>query len=379
MKTIQHYINSVQNRTMKYVNQRKSWTTDRKILVIESDDWGSIRMPSKEVFNTLLKKGISVDKCAFNKFDSLASKDDMELLFSLLLKYRDKNNNPAVITANSVIANPDFEKIKQSDYTEYHYELFTETLKRKTDNNFDLWKDGINNKVFYPQFHGREHLNINRWLKFLRSGSKELLTAFEHEVFGISTTISKENNPSFMAALSVDDERDYESHSKIIEEGYRLFTDLFGYDSKSFIAPNYTWHPMHEDVLSKLGVKYLQGTSAQHVPLQGNKQKNKYHYTGEFNSNNQIYMVRNCIFEPSSNPSKNWVTSCFKEINRAFENKRPAIICSHRVNFIGSIFPGNRDENLKLLEDLLKKVLKKWPDVEFMTSDQLGELIEKGI
>src|SRR5690554_3445012 len=158
----------------------------------------------------------------------------MELLFSLLLKYRDKNNNPAVITANSVIANPDFEKIKQSDYTEYHYELFTETLKRKTDNNFDLWKDGINNKVFYPQFHGREHLNINRWLKFLRSGSKELLTAFEHEVFGISTTISKENNPSFMAALSVDDERDYESHSKIIEEGYRLFTDLFGYDSKSF-------------------------------------------------------------------------------------------------------------------------------------------------
>ena len=377
MKSIKHYINAVQNRTMSYVNNRRGWKTDRKIVVIESDDWGSIRMPSKEVFNTLLKKGISVDKCAFNKFDSLASKDDMELLFSLLLKYRDKNNNPAVITANSVIANPDFVKIKQSDYTEYHYELFTETLKRKTDNNFDLWKDGINNKVFYPQFHGREHLNINRWLKFLRSGSKELLTAFEHEVFGISTTISKENNPSFMAALSVDDERDYESHSKIIEEGYRLFTDLFGYDSKSFIAPNYTWHPMHEDVLSKLGVKYLQGTSAQHVPLPSNVQKYKYNYTGELNMHNQIYMVRNCLFEPSVSPNKDWVTSCFNEINRSFLRNNPVIICSHRLNFIGSIIPENRDKNLILLDQLLKKINTKWPEVEFMKSDHLGKLIEK--
>lgn len=369
----------VNNRVQRYISENRGWKTDRRILVIESDDWGSIRMPSKEVYNVLLKNGISVDKCSYNKNDSLAGKDDMEFLFELLSKFKDINNNPVVITANSVVANPDFKKIKQSNYTEYHYELFTETLKRKTDNSLSTWKDGIKNKVFYPQFHGREHLNINRWLKFLRSGSKELLTAFEYELFGISTTISKENNPSFMAALSVDNKNDYESHSKIIEEGYKLFTDLFGYDSKSFIAPNYTWHPMHEDVLSKLGVKYLQGTSAQHVPLQGNKQKNKYHYTGELNSNNQIYMVRNCIFEPSSNPNKDWVVSCFNEVERAFNKNRPAIICSHRVNFIGSIFPENRDKNLKLLEELLKKVIRKWPNVEFMTSDKLGGLIEEGI
>lgn len=376
---IQRIARGVNHRAHKYINERRGWTTYRKIVVIESDDWGSIRMPSRDVYDKLLKAGIAVDKCTFNKYDSLAGKDDMELLFNLLSKYKDKNNNPAVITANSVVANPDFEKIKQSDYSEYCYELFTETIHRKTDNSFEVWQDGIRNKVFYPQFHGREHLNVNRWLKYLRNGSKELITAFEYEVFGISKTISKENNPSFMAALSVDDEKDYESHKQIIEEGYSLFTDLFGYDSKSFIAPNYTWHPMHEDVLSKLGVKYLQGTSAQHVPLQGDQQKNKYHYTGEFNSNNQIYMVRNCIFEPSSNPNKDWIATCFNEIQRAFNKNKPAVICSHRVNFIGSIFPENRDKNLKLLEDLLKKVIKKWPDVEFMTSDKLGELIEKGI
>jgi hypothetical protein len=44
MKSIKHYINAVQNRTLSYVNNRRGWKTDRKIVVIESDDWGIIRM-----------------------------------------------------------------------------------------------------------------------------------------------------------------------------------------------------------------------------------------------------------------------------------------------------------------------------------------------
>ena len=31
----------------------RGWTTKRKIVVIESDDWGSIRMPSKNIFKKL--------------------------------------------------------------------------------------------------------------------------------------------------------------------------------------------------------------------------------------------------------------------------------------------------------------------------------------
>lgn len=36
--------NGVNHRFHKYINDRRSWTSDRKIVVIESDDWGSIRM-----------------------------------------------------------------------------------------------------------------------------------------------------------------------------------------------------------------------------------------------------------------------------------------------------------------------------------------------
>ena len=51
--------------------------TNRKILVIESDDWGSIRMPSKKSYDNLLNTGIAVDKCPFKTFDSLETTEDI--------------------------------------------------------------------------------------------------------------------------------------------------------------------------------------------------------------------------------------------------------------------------------------------------------------
>ena len=96
---------------------------------------------------------------------------------------------------------------------------------------------------------------------------------------------------------------------------------------------------------------------------------------GQKNSLGQTYLIRNAYFEPSSNPFKDWVSSCLKEINIAFKYKKPAIICSHRVNYIGSINPENRSDNLNLLNMLLTEILKKFPDVEFMSSDELGDLI----
>jgi hypothetical protein len=55
---------------------------------------------------------------------------------------------------------------------------------------------------------------------------------------------------------------------------------------------------------------------------------------------------------------------------------KPAIICTHRINYVGYIDSSNRDSNLKKLNDLLIAILKKWPETEFMNSVTLGELIQ---
>ncbi len=115
---------------IRHLSNFPGWRTNRKIVVIESDDWGSIRMPSKEVYEKCLKAGYPVHLNEYERYDSLASKDDLELLFGLLASVKDKNDKPAVITANCVVANPDFEKIKKDDFLKYHYELITDNISK---------------------------------------------------------------------------------------------------------------------------------------------------------------------------------------------------------------------------------------------------------
>ena len=105
------------------------WRTNRHIVVIESDDWGSIRMPSREVYDNLLKEGYRVDLHPYEKYDSLATEDDLTSLFEVLSKFSDRRGRHPIITANCAVANPDFEKMKLSKFSQYYYEPFTTTRK----------------------------------------------------------------------------------------------------------------------------------------------------------------------------------------------------------------------------------------------------------
>ncbi len=352
------------------------WRTDRKIVVIESDDWGSIRMPSLEVFQKLQKHGIRVDKCPYNRYDSLASEEDLEALFDVLIQYKDKNGNHPVITANTIVANPDFPRIRNSGFSEYYYEPFTDTLKRYAGcgNAFNLWVQGLEEKIFFPQFHGREHLNVPRWLKSLRDQSEETRLTFDFEMFGISTEITKENRLSYLAALDFDTKADLEWQKEMLADGLNLFEVIFGYRSDSFIAANYTWHSEIEHILFQKGIKYIQGAGMQKIP-DIPKPKFKRHFFGQKNAFGQLYLTRNCIFEPSSDEGKDWVSACLREISTAFLWNKPAVISSHRLNFIGSIDNNNRTRNLKTLDSLLTSILKRWPQTEFMTTSELGSLV----
>ena len=77
------------------------------------------------------------------------------------------------------------------------------------------------------------------------------------------------------------------------------------------------------------------------------------------------------------NPDKDWVDSCLAQISNAFLFNKPAVICSHRVNYIGFIEQANRDRGLKNLSKLLHLIVKKWPEVRFISTDQLVEIMKE--
>lgn len=370
---------SIKKYLSRHLLNIPGWRTNRKIVVIESDDWGSIRMPSKEVYNLFINSGIPLHKCPYNRFDSLASEKDLSDLFNLLVSFKDYSGNHPVITANTVVANPDFERIKSSDYKEYKYEPFTKTLERYPQHgkSFYIWQEGIASGVFHPQFHGREHININLWFRLLQDRHPVFLKAFEYGFWGIGPSIiNQKSRINIQAAFDAEDYKELEEHKTKILEGLALFEKIFGYRSKSFIANNYIWDGSLNPVLAENEISVFQGMKYQLLPiLKHSKRKMIRHFTGERNEWRQVFLIRNCEFEPSLYPNVDSVSSCLKDIANAFMWKKPAIISSHRLNFVGFINKENRKKNLTSLKNLIVKIQKKWPDVEFMTSDKLGELI----
>ncbi len=356
------------------------WRTNRKIVVIESDDWGSIRVSSKTAYEYFLQNNFPVDECAYNSNDSLESNDDMEMLFEVLSSVKDIHNNPAVITANNIVANPEFDKIKAANFEQYFYEPFTATLRRypKHERVEQLYREGIEKKLFKPQFHGREHVNTHTWLKALQQGDKAIRMAFDHAMFSVH---SERNSPyvnEMMNALDGHSPAELHEKGAIITDGLQLFKNTWGFHSKSFIAPCYIWQTALETVLAAGKVEYIQGMVSQTVPVPepGYLYIRKYHYQGQVNRLGQRYLVRNAFFEPATNKAFDWVDDCLQRIDVAFRWNKPAIISAHRVNFMGFINPDNRGRNLTLLKKLLTSIQHRWPETEFMSSDQLGDLIK---
>jgi hypothetical protein len=360
-----------------FVNARGT-RTSKKVLVIESDDWGSIRIPNKEVQQHLVNESLIKLTDPFSAFDCLESADDYEALFEVLENHKDCFGKNPVLTANMVMANPDFEKIKDNQFQNYYFEPFVKTYKNYYPNylTFGALEYGIKQKLMFPQFHAREHLNAMQWLIRLQNGDDRFLKAFDLNCFSIDDLSAGNVRSNLMASYDYQNDKELDFIKESINEGLNLFEQVFGFASKTTIAPCYVWNDNIESILNQAGVKCLQSSYVQ--------QKNSYgqHHRiwqkmGRSNQLNQKYFVRNVLFEPALNKKINWVNNAIESIAIAFFWDKPAIVASHRINYVAGLSGVNRAYNLEQLDELLNKVLKKWPDIEFINSEQLLDLYSK--
>jgi hypothetical protein len=123
----------------------------KKIVVFESDDWGAIRVPSKEAIDRLKIKGLDLTKNPYTRFDGLESNSDLESLLEILDKYKDIKGNHPIITANFVTCNPDFEKIKSSNFDQYFNQKISATYNNYSNSYkvLDLVFSANSNGLFF--------------------------------------------------------------------------------------------------------------------------------------------------------------------------------------------------------------------------------------
>ncbi len=359
-----------------YVNAR-GWKTNNRYLIIESDDWGAIRMPSKSTYNLFIEKKIPVNNLHIDKYDSLESEEDLNALFNVLTSVEDSKGNPAVLTAYQVMANPNFEAIEKNGRKEYVYETILETYKRHshTQDSFAAIQKGMELGIYIPQFHGREHIHVKRWMEAINSDSEKEQLAYSNQAI-ISTFGNDDLKPykkDYFKGFDYETNQEAKEVEAIHQDGLRLFKEIFGMESITFIAQGTVWGDHLLPTLNKEGVR-LMGGQQQHPDGNGGyKTINK--YWGTKNKFNQLHLRSNCLCEPSRNQNFDWVGKCLSEIEIAFRWGKPAVISAHRENFIGSIFEENRLQSLEKLELLLTKVFQKWPNVQFINSAQLADIM----
>jgi hypothetical protein len=345
-----------------------------KQLVILSDDWGSVRIRSKKDQEALINKGYQI-KNRFDQYDSLETNDDVELLYEVLTRHKDYKGNYPIITAVTNTGNPDFKKIKDSGFKHYAYEVVDKTYQsyEYSDKVLALIRNGIEEKIFIPQSHGREHVQVNWWIKELENDTTFARKFFENEFFFLGPQFISEpkRGRGIGAAFDVWSQYDLDTQKKIIETSLNDFEKLFGYRSKIFTPPAMFYNPSIEKQLASEDIEWLDVGRFLKTPQVGGGEKIQLNYLGRKKKSNLKVLVRNGIFEPNLSETDNGVSRAMKDIEQAFNVGQPAILSNHRAAFVSRIDNKNRSKGLKALDELFTKVLKQWPDVEFVSASDL--------
>lgn len=357
----------------KYYNLR-DFRTNRKIVVFESDDWGAIRVPSRQVWEQLLSEGYVMDKRPYERYDTLETNEDVEALFDVLRRYEDSKGEHPIITLNYLSQNPNFEKISENRFSEYVGESIVDTYKTypSSDRVIGLIKQGIREGLVMPQCHGREHLNVRLWMAELQNGNRDMLRAFDARMPGIFPKDNPQKGNKCVIALGQDSVEEQENINQVVDDALKQFESIWGFKSKTFVACNYTWSYSVEQILSNNDVQLIQTDRFQRVPLGNSKIR---HFSGEVGNNGLLYSIRNCHFEPSEREADQNLLNIISGINTALNQHKIAVISTHRMNYVSSIDGNNRVRTLKLLDNLLKWLITNYPNVEFMSSDKLKEII----
>ena len=136
------------------------WKTTRKIVVISVDDYGNVRLDSSAARAKMDTNGLKVHS-RFDAFDTLETREDLSMLYETLTSVKDKHGRPAVLTPFCMPCNINFEKMEETNYEKYEYELLPETYAKLSEKDpkayegtWRLWQEGIDSNAYYLKLCG---------------------------------------------------------------------------------------------------------------------------------------------------------------------------------------------------------------------------------
>jgi len=356
------------------------WRTAEKLVAFSVDDYGNVRLDSKAAWERMAAAGLDLGG-RFDRFDTLETRQDLEALFEVLASVTDASGRSAVFTPYGLCANPDFDAMLSGD-PGYRYEPLPRTFERLTatqpqayDGAWALWREGMRLGLLRPQFHGREHLNVELIERKRRAGDQALTINLDNRSMAGLGDEPSLPGVGYTHAFGLRDRSEIEQHREIIADGLKLFEQVFGFRSQTFTPPAQQLHPDLYPWVESQGVRAIDKPLHCVRRLDRERTVREFNALGRRRGQDHVSIVRNVVFEPTNDPAFDAVGLALNQVAAAFRWRKPAIISSHRVNFCGHIDPENRKLGLDALRRLLQGIVQRWPDVRFISADELVERI----
>src|SRR5690606_13896236 len=106
------------------------------------------------------------------------------------------------------------------------------------DNVLSLYREGIQNNIFVPESHGREHLQYHWWMQELQDPNSVSRRAFDEEYFFIGDShLNVKRGYGLGSAFNIWDDSDRQAHPATVASSLQIFEKLFGYKASHFTPP----------------------------------------------------------------------------------------------------------------------------------------------
>ena len=345
----------------------------RKAVVIESDDWGLCAWsPDVEAFRSLQSlpqfRGAAGRRYGASTLESAA---DVERIATLLAELKGGDGFPPVLQANTVMAGPDYARLLPPAFA-----CDALPLGESADGTGRWARPGlaaavdraIESGVWWPELHGLHHLPETAWLVALRRGDDDARRAFDLES-PVCDAVA--------ASGEYDSSEPRELRRKNLESAVGRFRKRFGRSPGSFCPPDYRWDETTEEDAEQLGITVIQGHSERASgPLPRVR-----HFLGKFGfpkiEGARLYLPARIAFEPGAEDDADrlGVDAALNAIRAAWSRGQPAIVSTHRANYV-QLDPGRGAAALDRLRALLARLAEQ--RATFLTDAEVHALVTSG-
>ncbi|MCC5865179.1 MAG: hypothetical protein JJU31_08690 [Wenzhouxiangella sp.] len=354
------------------------WRTKRKLIAFVVDDYGCVRLASRAARDSIEAARRAPITQRFDRFDALESREDLEMLAEVLSSVRDSNARAACFTPYVVSRNVDFDQTLANGCQELRLQTLRQTVSEMEQAGgkayqglHEAWQEMVATGLFRPQFHGSEHFNPAVLSKALSENHPLLKVALENNSLACLEALPRLGRLGWTAAYDPDLPSTFlEDIDQRLAEGVAAFEEFFGLRPVAFAPPALGFPGEKESLVEDLGFQGIDLPFTQPVVNSRFRFRIRPNWPGKRVGESLRVIVRNVIFEPNSG-RPDPVGLAMRQIETAFRWSKPAIISSHRVNFGGVIEKRNRELGLETLQALLRAIIDRWSDVEFVGMDEL--------